>query len=159
MSISRSVWILFLIRMVITGFTHTFSYRTDSLSSGHTTALIRITKQYFIFFRVHLATRGHYWGTLGGFDLFFCHFFTRAGVKPGLLGWKLPLYHPDSFIERHMRMLLRVKVITAQKPLKICSYSISGIYTLVPHPAYATSYYSTHCCTPTLSTIALWDRC
>jgi len=53
--------------------------------------------QFHNFFWVRLATRRHYWGTLGGF---FVVYVTRTGVEPGLLGWKsslIALYHPDSW--------------------------------------------------------------
>jgi len=52
----------------------------------------------YLFFKVRLATRGHERHTGQFLMIFFLWFITRAGVKPGLLGWKssfLPLYHPD----------------------------------------------------------------
>jgi len=73
--------------------------------------------QVRIFFKVRLANRGHE-GTLGGFSIFlyfFCGAFTRAGVEPGLLGWKssiLPLYHPDSLrMEESIKLFLAFIIV------------------------------------------------
>jgi len=62
------------------------------------TTEIRICPQFYNcnkfcnFFWARLGTRGHFLRHIWWFWLF-CVFLTRAGVEPGMLGWKSSIYH------------------------------------------------------------------